>query len=83
MVARGEIGFLIVQIGYNQTSYVSDAGLNIAIWATLLNTIIGPIILVLLIKFTEKVLVVVHGRHGARVRRRGPNNSQGSLRFTF
>lgn len=51
MVARGEIGLLIVQIGYNQTSYVSDAGLNIAIWAILLNTIIGPIIVGLLIKF--------------------------------
>jgi hypothetical protein len=51
MVARGEIGLLIVEIGYNETSYVSDAGLNIAIWAILLNTIIGPIIVGLLIKF--------------------------------
>lgn len=51
MVARGEIGLLIVQIGYNETSYVSSAGLNVAIWAILLNTIVGPIVVGLLIKF--------------------------------
>jgi hypothetical protein len=51
MVARGEIGLLIVKIGYNETSYVSDAGLNIAIWAILLNTVIEPIVVELLIKF--------------------------------
>lgn len=56
MVARGEIGLLIVQIGYNQTSYVSDTGLNVAIWAILLNTIIGPIIVGLLIKFKGESL---------------------------
>lgn len=56
MVARGEIGLLIVQIGYNQTSYVSDAGLNIAIWAVLLNTIIGPIFVGLLIKLKGESL---------------------------
>jgi len=51
MVARGEIGLLIVQIGYNQTSYVTDAGLHIAVWAILMNTIIGPMVVGLLIKF--------------------------------
>lgn len=51
MVARGEIGLLIVQIGYNSTSYVTSEGLNIAIWAILLNTILGPIVVGLLIKF--------------------------------
>lgn len=51
MVARGEIGLLIVQIGYNETSYVTDAGLHIAVWAILLNTIIGPMVVGLLIKF--------------------------------
>jgi len=50
MVARGEIGLLIVQIGYNNTSYVSEAGFLTAIWAILLNTIIGPIAVGLLVK---------------------------------
>lgn len=56
MVARGEIGLLIVQIGYNSTSYVTDAGLNTAIWAILFNTIIGPIVVGLLIKFKGPAL---------------------------
>lgn len=51
MVARGEIGLLIVQIGYNSTSYVTSAGLKIAIWAILFNTIVGPIVVGVLIKF--------------------------------
>lgn len=56
MVARGEIGLLIVQIGYNSTSYVSEEGLDVAIWAILLNTIIGPIVVGLLIKFKGSLL---------------------------
>ena len=51
MVARGEIGLLIVQIGYNNTSYVSSDGFITAIWAILLNTIIGPVCVGLLIKY--------------------------------
>jgi hypothetical protein len=35
-----EIGLPIVQIGYNQTSSVNHAGLNVAIWAILLNKIV-------------------------------------------
>ena len=50
MVARGEIGLLIVEIGYNNTSYVSSEGFITAIWAILLNTIIGPILVGLWIK---------------------------------
>ncbi|KAF2267795.1 Na+/H+ exchanger family protein, partial [Lojkania enalia] len=50
MVARGEIGLLIVEIGYNNTSYVSADGFNTAIWAILLNTIIGPIFVGTLVK---------------------------------
>lgn len=56
MVARGEIGLLIVQIGYNNTSYVSEAGFITAIWAILLNTILGPIAVGLLIKKRGKSL---------------------------
>ena len=51
MVARGEIGLLIVEIGYNNTSYVSSDGFITAIWAILLNTIIGPVLVGLLIKY--------------------------------
>lgn len=51
MVARGEIGLLIVEIGYNNTSYVSSDGFITAIWAILLNTIIGPVCVGLLIKY--------------------------------
>ncbi|KAK3078975.1 hypothetical protein LTS18_006069, partial [Coniosporium uncinatum] len=51
MVARGEIGLLIVQIGYNETQYVSEAGFLTAIWAILLNTIIGPVMVGLIVKF--------------------------------
>jgi Kef-type K+ transport system membrane component KefB len=50
MVARGEIGLLIVEIGYNNTSYVSSDGFITAIWAILLNTIIGPLFVGFLIR---------------------------------
>jgi hypothetical protein len=50
MVARGEIGLLIVEIGFNNASYVSSEGFITAIWAILLNTIIGPILVGLWIK---------------------------------
>lgn len=56
MVARGEIGLLIVQIGFNETNYVTKEGLDIAIWAILLNTIIGPVVVGLLIKFKGSLL---------------------------
>lgn len=51
MVARGEIGLLIVEIGYNNTSYVSSDGFVTAIWAILLNAIIGPVCVGLLLKY--------------------------------
>jgi len=51
MVARGEIGLLIVEIGYNETPYVSETGLQVAVWAILLNTIIGPVVVGLIIKY--------------------------------
>jgi len=54
MVARGEIGLLIVQIGYNDTPYVSAAGFYTAVWAILLNTIIGPVIVGLIIKYRAR-----------------------------
>jgi Kef-type K+ transport system membrane component KefB len=50
MVARGEIGLLIIEIGYNNTRYVSSDGFLTAIWAVLLNTIIRPIFVGVLVK---------------------------------
>ena len=43
MVARGEIGLLIIQIGLNETPYLSEKAFIIAIWAIVVNTIVGPI----------------------------------------
>ncbi|KAL4997407.1 Cation/H+ exchanger [Aspergillus recurvatus] len=54
MVARGEIGLLIIEIGYNETSYVSQEGFITGVWAILLNTIIGPVTVGLLVKFYGK-----------------------------
>ncbi|KAJ5111405.1 hypothetical protein N7532_001940 [Penicillium argentinense] len=54
MVARGEIGLLIIEIGHNETPYVSDEGFITGVWAILLNTIIGPVIVGLLVRFHAK-----------------------------
>lgn len=54
MVARGEIGLLIIEIGYNETSYVSQAGFITGVWAILLNTIIGPVTVGLLVNYYGK-----------------------------
>ena len=43
MVARGEIGLLIIQIGLNQTPFMSETAFITAAWAIVLNTIIGPV----------------------------------------
>ena len=62
MVARGEIGLLIVEIGYNNTPYVSQAGFLTAIWAIMLNTILGPIAVGLLVKYKSDN--IAHGDWG-------------------
>jgi hypothetical protein len=54
MVARGEIGLLIIEIGFNETSYVSEDAFITGVWAILLNTIIGPMAVGLLVKFYGK-----------------------------
>ncbi|EQL00256.1 sodium-hydrogen antiporter [Ophiocordyceps sinensis CO18] len=43
MVARGEIGLLIIQIGLNETEYMSKEAFVTAAWAIVLNTILGPV----------------------------------------
>ncbi|KAK0717819.1 Cation/H+ exchanger [Lasiosphaeria miniovina] len=43
MVARGEIGLLIIQIGLNDTPVLSRSAFVVGVWAILLNTIVGPV----------------------------------------
>ncbi|KAJ5558963.1 hypothetical protein N7535_009164 [Penicillium sp. DV-2018c] len=54
MVARGEIGLLIIEIGHNETPYVSDDGFITGIWAIVLNTIIGPVSVGVLVRLYAK-----------------------------
>jgi hypothetical protein len=51
MVARGEIGLLVVQIGLNNTPYMSKEAFITAIWAIVLNTIFGLVAVGLIIKY--------------------------------
>jgi len=50
MIPRGEIGLLVIQIGINETPYLSEEAFITAVWAILLNTMIGPMMVGLLIK---------------------------------
>lgn len=43
MVARGEIGLLIIQLGLNDTDFLSEEAFLVCIWGIVLNTIIGPL----------------------------------------
>ncbi|KAF7121790.1 hypothetical protein CNMCM5793_009343 [Aspergillus hiratsukae] len=54
MVARGEIGLLIIEIGFNETAYVSEEAFITGVWAILLNTIVGPMAVGLLVKYYGK-----------------------------
>ena len=49
MVCRGEIGFLIANIGLS-TNVLSFEAFIITIWAIILNTILGPIAVGLMVK---------------------------------
>lgn len=50
MCARGEIGLLIAQIGYTESALLTEEGFLVAIWAILLNTLVGPITVGVLVK---------------------------------
>ncbi|KAK0741989.1 Cation/H+ exchanger [Apiosordaria backusii] len=50
MVARGEIGLLIIQIGLNETPFLTRKAFVIGVWAIVLNTIIGPVSVGVLLK---------------------------------
>lgn len=56
MVARGEIGLLIVQLGLNDTNFLSEEAFLVAIWAIVLNTIIGPVSVGLLLRRFDEVI---------------------------
>lgn len=53
MVARGEIGLLIIQLGLNDTSFLSQEAFLVSIWAIVLNTILGPLCVGLLLSRSE------------------------------
>lgn len=56
MVARGEIGLLIIQLGLNDTSFLSQEAFLVAIWAIVLNTIIGPVSVGLLLRRFDRII---------------------------
>ena len=58
MVSRGEIGFLIANIGVS-TSILSAKAFIVTIWAILLNTILGPIAVGLMVRLLGSKLTDV------------------------
>lgn len=56
MVARGEIGLLVVQIGLNNTPYLSKEAFITAVWAIVLNTIFGPVAVGSIIKYKGRAI---------------------------
>lgn len=62
MVARGEIGLLVIQIGLNNTPYLSKDAFVTAVWAIVLNTIFGPVSVGFIIKY--KAHVIANGAWG-------------------
>lgn len=54
MVARGEIGLLIIQLGLNDTTFLSEEAFLVSIWAIVLNTILGPLSVGLLLNRSEE-----------------------------
>lgn len=56
MVARGEIGLLIIQLGLNDTSSLSEEAFLVAVWGIVVNTIIGPVFVGLLLHRFDKAI---------------------------
>ncbi|KAL1841087.1 hypothetical protein VTJ49DRAFT_7418 [Mycothermus thermophilus] len=50
MVARGEIGLLIIQVGLNETPFLTQKAFAIGVWAIVLNTILGPVTVGMLLR---------------------------------
>ncbi|ORY86165.1 Cation/H+ exchanger [Protomyces lactucae-debilis] len=60
MVARGEIGLLIIQLGIVTSGKVSKEVFIVAIWAILLNTIVGPIAVRLVARYKGDAIMGGH-----------------------
>lgn len=56
MVARGEIGLLIIQLGLNDTVFLSEEAFLVAIWGIVLNTIIGPVSVGVLLRRFDRAI---------------------------
>lgn len=56
MVARGEIGLLIIQVGLNDTSFLSEEAFLVAVWGIVLNTVIGPLSVGLLLRKFDRAI---------------------------
>lgn len=76
MVARGEIGLLIIQLGLNDTSFLSEEAFLVAIWAIVLNTIIGPVAVGLLLGKYDRS-IAEDPRWGMQMPSSGEQNSSG------
>ncbi|EIN12653.1 hypothetical protein PUNSTDRAFT_60904 [Punctularia strigosozonata HHB-11173 SS5] len=68
LVARGEIGFLIINIA-SQQSLVSSEAFNVAVWAITLNTIVGPATVGILLRSVPARNAILGGRWGTVERR--------------
>lgn len=56
MVARGEIGLLIIQLGLNDTNFLSEEAFLVCIWGIVSNTIIGPFSVGFLLHKYDKII---------------------------
>jgi Kef-type K+ transport system membrane component KefB len=67
MVARGEIGLLILELGYVQAGRLSERSFLVGVWAVVLNTLLAPIAVGLLMRWIgEGVLNGPWGRGDGR-----------------
>jgi len=67
MVARGEIGLLIIQIGLNETPFLSREAFVIAVWGIVLTTAIGLVMVGFLLR-KAGALIAEDPRWGVQVR---------------
>ncbi|KAK4244147.1 Sodium/hydrogen exchanger family-domain-containing protein [Corynascus novoguineensis] len=70
MVARGEIGLLIIQIGLNETPFLTQKAFVIGVWAIVLNTILGPVLVGILLK-QMGTRIAENPRWGVQAKRNG------------
>ena len=54
MVARGEIGLVVVEIGLNDTPYLFTVALTTATWAIVMNTVLGSVAVGLMMRYRAR-----------------------------